>query len=50
MEKIKRELISFKLTTEMKEKLEILAQSLDVTKATAIRYSIDQAIKTNLPK
>ena len=50
MDKIKRELITFKLTTDMKHKLDLLAQNLDVTKATAIRHSISEAIKNNLPK
>jgi len=49
MDKIKRKQIAFKLTEQMDHELNILAQTLDVTKATAIRYSISETIKNNLP-
>jgi len=49
MEKIKRKQIAFKLTEQMDHELNILAQTLDVTKATAIRHSISETIKNNLP-
>ena len=40
MDKIKRRQIAFKLTEQMNHQLNILAETLDVTKATAIRHSI----------
>ena len=49
MDKIKRKQIAFKLTEKMDHELNILAQTLDVTKATAIRHSISETIKNNLP-
>ena len=49
MYKIKRDIITFKVSSDMKQGLDLLAKKLDMTKATAIRHSISEAIKNNPP-